>query len=125
MKPTFYSLILFLLIGNAISAQQVTDVNKHIDKLKVYEKVVEDGFGTAAVYTELANGYYFESDYKKAKKWFELLFEANQASKSDQQLTRRYQQTLKALKVSSKESPVLKAIGQQSASLKPNDKGDN
>jgi hypothetical protein len=124
MKPTFYSLILFLLIGNAISAQQVTDVNKHIDKLKVYEKVVEDGFGTAAVYTELANGYYFESDYRKAKKWFELLFETDQDSKENQQLKRRYRQTLKALEVRSKESALIKAAAsQQSSSLKADNNG--
>jgi len=124
MKPTLFCACIILCLSHAALAQKVTDVNKHIDKLRVYEKVVKDGYGTSAIYTELANGYYFKSDYKKAKKWFETLFEVDEASFTDEQLQWRYQQTLKVLKLKTRKrdqsQPELK---QQGYSLQANDHG--
>ena len=72
-----------------------TIVNKDIDIVKVYEKVVKDGYGTPSVYKELANATYFRSEYAESKKWFEKLFE--EVKVTDSTLIFRYHQTLKAL----------------------------
>ena len=40
-----------------------TIVHKDIDIVKVYEKVVKDGYGTPSVYKELSNATYFRSEY--------------------------------------------------------------
>ena len=77
-----------------------TIVNKDIDVVKVYEKVVKDGYGTPSVYKELANATYFRSEYTESKKWFEKLFE--QVKVTDSTLIFRYHQTLKALGLNKK-----------------------
>ena len=117
---------MLLLISTPLFAQQVTDVNKHIDKLRVYEKVVEDGYGTTYVYTELANGYYFKNEYEKAKKWFEELFKADEKQLKSEKIRRRYQQTLKALNIDPEEVPVLQTNTiKPSLSLQANDQRSN
>jgi hypothetical protein len=117
---------MLLLISTPLFAQEVTDVNKHIDKLKVYEKVVEDGYGTSYVYTELANGYYFKSEYEKAKKWFEELFKADEKQLKSEKIRRRYQQTLKALSFNPEEVPFLQAnTVKPTLSLQANDQRNN
>jgi hypothetical protein len=72
-----------------------TKINKKVDVVKVYEQLVLDGHGTPYIYKKLANAYYFKSEYGKAKKWFETLFEVEKPS--DGTLKHRYRQTLKAL----------------------------
>ncbi len=94
-------MFLFLALGTTSTFSQSptskTDVNKDIDVVKVYEQVVKEGYGTPDVYKKLANGYYFQGEYLKAKKWFETLFEIEKPS--DKILIFRYKQTLKALDI--------------------------
>ncbi|WP_062622880.1 hypothetical protein [Aequorivita aquimaris] len=82
------SLLAFLLFAgiNTISFSQSstkTDVNKDIDVVRVYEQVVSEGYGTAIIYKELANAYYFKSEYNKALLWFEKLFETEKTNDPD------------------------------------------
>lgn len=105
------SLLAFLLFAgiNTISFSQSstkTDVNKDIDVVRVYEQVVSEGYGTAIIYKELANAYYFKSEYNKALLWFEKLFETEKTNDPD--ILQRYKQTLKAVKSSENSKAVVK-----------------
>jgi len=73
------------------------DVNKDIDLVKVYTQVVKEGYGTVSIYKELANAYYFRSDYAESKKWFEKLFSEEETNEAIHLY--RYKQSLKALKI--------------------------
>ncbi len=86
-----------------------TDVNTDIDVTKVYEQVVEEGYGTPEVYLRLANEHYFTGNYRSAKKWFEMVFEHEQPT--DKKILFRYKQTLKALKVAFDNNPYLAISG--------------
>ena len=88
---------------------KMTDVNKDIDVVKVYEQVVIEGYGTTYIYKELANAYYFRNEYNKAKKWFEKLFDAEGSSNAT--LKHRYRQTLKALDLEFKDNAYLAISG--------------
>ncbi len=72
-----------------------TDVNKDIDVTRVYEQVVEEGYGTPFICENLANAYYFRNEYNQALKWFEKLFETQKNLSVE--INQRYQQTLKAI----------------------------
>lgn len=105
------NLLAFLLFAgiNTISFSQSstkTDVNKDIDVVRVYEQVVSEGYGTAFIYKELANAYYFKSEYNKALLWFEKLFETEKTNGPD--ILQRYKQTLKAVKSSENSKAVVK-----------------
>ena len=99
MKRIALLMFAFLALGacSAFSQTAKTDVNKDIDVVKVYEQVVNEGYGTPEIYKKLANGYYFQGDYLNAKKWFETLFEIEKPS--DKIMIFRYKQTLKALDI--------------------------
>lgn len=93
--------ILLILCSTAFSvkAQKTTasiDVNHYVEIHKVYEQVVKEGYGTPFIYKTLANFYYFNSNYLRAKLWFEKLFAEE---KPDAHLKLRYLQSLKALEL--------------------------
>ena len=98
-------LIFLIILVTSITiskAQEKVDVNKDIDVVTVYEQVVKEGYGTTLIYKELANAYYFKSNYDKAKVWFEKLFDEEKPT--DKTLLFRYKQSLKALGVYSEEN---------------------
>lgn len=101
----FFLPLAFISIGSF--AQSITtnkiDVNKDIDIVKIYEQVVLEGYGTPIIYEKLANSYYFRSEYKDAKKWFEKLFEVQESS--DEILKQYYRQTVKALGLEFENNP--------------------
>ncbi|PHR11508.1 MAG: hypothetical protein COA40_11205 [Aequorivita sp.] len=93
-------LALFLFAGiSTISFSQSkshkTDVNKDIDVVRVYEQVVEEGYGTPFIYKKLATAYYFKSEYDKAVSWFQKLF--SEEKNTDPELAHLYNQALKAI----------------------------
>lgn len=92
-------LLAFLLCAGittvSFSQSSKTDVNKDIDVVRVYEQVVQEGYGTPFIYENLANAYYFRNEYTQALKWFEKLFETEKNASPE--LTQRYKQTLKAV----------------------------
>jgi hypothetical protein len=75
--------------------QHKTDVNKDIDVARVYEQVIREGYGTPFIYKKLATVYYFNNQYGKALIYFKKLFATKK--NTDPEMTRRYQQTLKAV----------------------------
>lgn len=99
MKIVSYIISFTLVIG--ISANLLAQENsfkKHeIDIVKVYERVVADGYKDAFVYQKLATEYYVRKDFANAKKYFEKLFEINKAK--DLESKNKYQQCLKALEI--------------------------
>lgn len=101
--------VLFACLSMTSYAQsemtEKTNVNKKVDVVRVYEQVVIEGYGTPYIYKELANAYYFKSEYTQAKKWFEKLFEVEKLS--DATLKHRYRQTLKALSLEFKNNEYL------------------
>ncbi|CAM3318165.1 hypothetical protein [Aequorivita lipolytica] len=100
-------LFCFLFTGiSAISFSQSklhkTDVNKDIDVARVYEQVVEEGYGTPLIYKKLATTYYFKSEYGKAVAWFQKLF--SEEKNTDPEIENQYNQALKAVAVTNSRS---------------------
>ena len=96
------SLVFFVLLAcisidsySQNSIKKKIDVNHSVDIVKVYEQVGVEGYGTPFIYERLANAYYFKNDYRKAKEWYEKLFE--EVKPTDATLKYRYKQSLKAL----------------------------
>ncbi|OAD91363.1 hypothetical protein A7A78_11950 [Aequorivita soesokkakensis] len=105
------NLLAFLLFAGITSisfsqSNTKTDVNKDIDVVRVYEQVVQEGYGTPFIYKNLANAYYFRNEYNQALIWFEKLFEAEK--NTDPEIAQRYQQTLKAIKANKNSAAVVK-----------------
>lgn len=98
---TLAALLILFSLSSSVIAQTTevvtTDVNKDIDLMRVYEQYVKDGYGTPAVYKKLANGYYFKNEYVSAKKWLEVLLQADDAT--PKMYINRYIQTLRALDI--------------------------
>ncbi len=83
-SPKFVYLMLLTLLFSSIGVAQnktakLTKADKEYDKYsyidaqQVYLQVVEEGFKSAQIYQKLGNTYYFNSDYKDAAKWYQLL----------------------------------------------------
>lgn len=108
MKP-FKPLIFLLCLLWAFTSSGQTDVNTDIDLTKVYEQVVKEGYGTPEVHLKLANEYYFKNNYKKAREWYEKVFENEKPT--DKMLLFRYKQTLKALNVDTQQNKYLAVSG--------------
>ncbi len=103
-------LFLLLLICTSLGFSQsnkTVNVNKDIDLIKVYMQVVKEGYGTPEIYKELANAYYFKSEYANSKQWYEKLF--SEAEDHEEVIYHRYKQSLKALGVYSEENEYLLA----------------
>lgn len=95
LRPILYMFCLFLSINLFAQEASKIDVNKDISITKVYEQVIKEGYGTPKVYLDLANAYYFESNYANAKKWYEKVFEVEK--EASETIRYRYTQSLKAL----------------------------
>ena len=98
-----------MVFSQAKTPATTADVNQDVDVTKVYEQVVKEGYGTPFIYKELANAYYFKSNYPQAKKWFEALFAVKK--QTDETLLFRYKQTLKALHLYNKKNVYLSYSG--------------
>ena len=97
-KRNLLALLLFVSICTISFSQtktHKTDVNKDIDVVRVYEQVVEEGYGTPFIYKKLATAYYFKSEYDKAVSWFQKLF--SEEKNTDPELAHQYNQALKAV----------------------------
>ena len=97
-KRNLLALFLFVSICTISFSQtktHKTDVNKDIDVVRVYEQVVEEGYGTPFIYKKLATAYYFKSEYDKAISWFQKLF--SEEKNTDPELAHQYNQALKAV----------------------------
>jgi len=100
MKKLYILLILCIAVSANGFAQ--SDVTKKADKLyeqlryvdaaEAYEKLVKKGTRTQHVYTNLANAYYFNSDFKNAEQYYKRATKRNPKAET----LFRYAQTLKA-----------------------------
>lgn len=116
-------ILLFLFVSVAISAQAQDDRTakadkyysqlRYVDASKAYEKLVKNGVNTPYVYTQLANAYYYNSDFKNAEKYY-----ARAVKKDPQPETLyRYAQSLKA----SSKYDLSNTVMNQFAALAPGD----
>ena len=96
---------LLLFVSFVGFSQQKTTSSTKIDIVKVYEQTIKEGYPTLEIYQKLANTQYFRSNYKEAKKWFEMWFEMEPPK--DETPRYRYRQTLKALNVETKKNKYL------------------
>ena len=72
----------FLVVFSQSYGQEKTInlANQHLDKfaysdaIKVYEKLVANGFSSIELLENIANAYYIQGNYSDAKKWFDKLF---------------------------------------------------
>lgn len=91
---------LFLVFSLTVNAQQSdiasTQKDQFIDVVKVYEKVVEEGYESVQIYEKLATTNFERGQYAAAKKWFEKWFEKDKNPDATAYL--KYSQTLKELK---------------------------
>jgi len=82
-KITFLPLAILVLLATTSIAQirQVKKAEKEFDKYsyidarKIYLKLLEDGKGTASIYKNLADAYYWNSEYKQAAPYYLNLIE--------------------------------------------------
>jgi tetratricopeptide (TPR) repeat protein len=89
----------FLFISG-VSFSQASDGknesnNYDIDVVKIYEKVVEDGYISPQIYELLANTQYEIRNYSEAKRWFEKWFELEKNPNKNAYL--KYARTLENL----------------------------
>lgn len=103
MFPKSFLLTFLLITGIYSVSFSQSDINSEgtisIDKVRVYEQVVAEGYGTPFIYKELAIAYYFRSNYGKAVVWFRKLF-SEKGNNVDTDLFQKYNQALKAIEVS-------------------------
>ncbi len=99
MNKVILAPILFLTLYLSSFAQQSevtgSQQNQDIDIIKVYEKVVEDGYESIQIFEKLANSNYERGNYTEAKKWFEKWFNKDKSPVNIAYL--KYSKTLKAL----------------------------
>lgn len=76
------SLLLIILLYSSTSIAQKSQIAKankefdkysYIDAREIYLKVVEEGYTSAEIYEKLGDTYYYNSEYKKASKWYSNL----------------------------------------------------
>jgi len=99
MKDFIVTPLFFLLFCFSIYAQEEANIdsqeNLHIDVVKVYEKVVEDGYESTQIFEKLANSNYERGNYIEARKWFEKWFSKEKHPKAIAYL--KYSKTLEVL----------------------------
>lgn len=95
-------LLLIIIIAGSFQVNAQNDVTEKADKLyqqlryvdaaKAYEKLIKKGEGSQHVYTNLANAYFYNSDFKAAEPYYKRATSKNPAAET----LFRYAQTLKA-----------------------------
>lgn len=81
MKKYYISLLILLLpffsfaqINKLRYGERVYDKYDYIDAQEVYKKVIDKGYGSVQIYQDLADSYYFQSNYAEAAEWYDKLF---------------------------------------------------
>lgn len=74
------------------------DRYQYIDAQNTYLKIIEKGYKDADLLKNLANSYYFNSQFEEASKWYqELVTSYTESVEKEPEYYFRYSQTLKAL----------------------------
>ncbi|WP_299053730.1 OmpA family protein [uncultured Polaribacter sp.] len=86
MKLQYKYTTLCLLLINSILFGQQNILNKanakfnnlsYVEAISLYSNLVNDGYGTAEIFENLANAYYYQSNYELAKVSYDSLFTIN------------------------------------------------
>jgi outer membrane protein OmpA-like peptidoglycan-associated protein/tetratricopeptide (TPR) repeat protein len=80
-----YITLCFLLINGIVFGQQSTlkranakfNNLSYVEAISLYSNLVNDGYGTPAIFENLANAYYYQSNYALAKVSYDSLFKIN------------------------------------------------
>src|SRR5690625_7550949 len=81
MRYIFTILIFILLypfsgysqISRLKHGDRLHDKYEFIDAQNVYKKVIDRGYASAQIYSDLAESYYLQSNYKEAAVWYDKL----------------------------------------------------
>ncbi|MCR9183177.1 MAG: hypothetical protein NXH73_09650 [Flavobacteriaceae bacterium] len=116
MKIFIITPIICFFFLSSFYAQETTmassQKDQYIDVVKVYEKVVEEGYESAQIFEKLANSNYERGNYIEAKKWFEKWFSKDKNPKTIAYLN--YSKTLEALNEPEKAKHYLKLYSKKS-----------
>ena len=96
-----------------IAADKKYDKFAYIDAIKTYERVAEKGYKSTEMFKNLANSYYFNSDFEKAAKWYAELFEMN-STDLEPEYYYRYANSLKSIGQDEKANELLKLFDKKS-----------
>lgn len=104
------SFVFALVLGNTIVQAQVglKRANREYDNLAyyyaidTYEQIANKGFVSAEILQKLGNSYYFNGEYAKANKWYEILFSEFDIDSLDSEYFYRYAETLRNIGDNSK-----------------------
>ena len=115
--------IISLLSGFGVFSQEgvVTKADKryqsyaYVDAQKTYERMAKKGKTSAELFKRLGNSYYFNSEFEKAKHWYEQLFLSDSLSKEPEYYY-RYSQTLRSLGEYSKADEYMASFSQKNPS---------
>lgn len=89
------------------NAERKYDKFAFIDSREVYEKMANKGFKSVEIFSKLGDTYYFNNDYQNALKWYDQLFELDNAGIPEVYFF-RYAQTLKTNRQYAKADQVLR-----------------
>jgi len=104
MKHIILIFISFFILNSISSVAQERKLKKankeyeqlaYIDATKVYLEVAESGYKSKELFENLGDSYYFNANYKEARKWYKELFSLTEDVKPVYFL--RYSQSLKAI----------------------------
>lgn len=103
IKTLVFSTILCVIIANQGCAQKasIAAADKkysryaYVDAIATYERIALKGYKDEKMFQKLGNAFYFNSDYKKAAKWYAELFLMNQ--EQEPEYFYRYAQSLKSI----------------------------
>ncbi|RZK12291.1 MAG: flagellar motor protein MotB [Flavobacterium sp.] len=103
IKILLYLLLMVLSAGTVFAQKrQIQKANKkfnelsYIDAISVYERVADKGYKSVELFQKLGDSYYFNSEFKKASKWYGELFLLD-TSTIPAEYFYRYSQTLKSV----------------------------
>ena len=104
------SFVFALILGNTVAQAQVglKRANRQYDNLayyyaiNTYEQIANKGFVNAEILQKLGNSYYFNGEYAKANRWYEILFSEFDIDSLDSEYFYRYAETLKNIGDNSK-----------------------
>jgi tetratricopeptide (TPR) repeat protein len=114
----YLSILCFVSVSNHAQKTKVLNADKkydkfaYVDAIKTYERVVAKGYKEPKMYENLGNANYFNSEYDKAAKWYDQLFEIT--SNVNPEIYYRYAQCLRSIGKNEKANEMLKIYNQKS-----------
>jgi outer membrane protein OmpA-like peptidoglycan-associated protein/tetratricopeptide (TPR) repeat protein len=112
------SILCFTTLSNYAQKAKVSNADKkydkyaYVDAIKTYERVAEKGHKEPKMFENLGNAYYFNSEYAKAAKWYEQLFDLT--TNVDPEIYYRYAQCLRSIGQNEKATEMLKMYNKKS-----------